>query len=213
MRLALAFCLTALPALAESPALPAPRDAALAQALQDQGLQTALTYAASADVAKPEPPPPPEAPRLPGGQVSAFWVLGLAGVALALWLRFGGKGVLTRRAPQEGVTVEAPAHWQLDRSLTPAALIDQIAAMEDKTAALVRLLRHCLLRAAEDSRTRLARADTEREAFARLPGERPGLRLILQAAELAHYGGRPVSAAGLAEALEQGRAILGGGHG
>lgn len=207
----------AAPARAETapldpPMTPAGQD--LAQRLDGQGIATGLTYAASAEnIARPKPPPPPDAPRLPGGRVSAFWVLGILAVALALWVRFGGAGILTRRAPQEGASVEPPDHWQIDRHLPAAALIDQIAAMQDRSAALVQLLRHCLLQAAEESRTRLARADTEREAFARLPGERPALALILHAAELAHYGGRPVGDAAFAEALSAGRDLLGARHG
>ncbi len=211
MRAAAVLLLLTLPALAENAPLEVPRGPeaqALAGQLKARGIATEMTYAVSAEnIAKPKPPPP-QSFHLPGRGVSAWWVLGLVALALMLWLRFGGAGILTRRAPQEGVTVTAPEHWQVERDLAPQSLLAQIEAMADRRAALVRLLRHCLLKAAEQSRTRLARADTERDAFARLPGEKSALRLILQAAELAHYGGREVSEAGFAEALAAGRQVL-----
>lgn len=187
---------------------------ALAQTLQREGIAHELTYAASAlDIAKPKPVPPPAEARSTGGDASVFWVLGAVAVALLVWLRFGGAGVLTRRAPGEGTAPQVPAHWQVEADVAPASLLDQIAAMEDRSAALVRLLRHCLLKSAQATGTRLARSDTEREAFARLPGDKSALQVILQAAELAHYGGRPVSDAGFAAALAAGRGLLGGAHG
>ncbi|NBZ86614.1 hypothetical protein [Stagnihabitans tardus] len=217
MRAPLILWLLAVPALAENAPLPPPRGPegeAIAAQMEAQGIDSRMTYAGSAEnIAKPKPPPPPDAPRIAGGGASAYWVLGLLAVALILILRFGGAGVLTRRKPEEGAPVTAPEHWQVERDIAPSSLLEQIANMTDRKAALVRLLRHCLLKAAEDSRTRLARADTEREAFSRLPGEKPQLRLILQAAELAHYGGRPVSDAGFSAALDAGRRILGGAHG
>ena len=213
----LSFPVLSLPVLAENAPILAPRGPgaeALAAEMGSRGIDSQMTYAASAEnIAKPKPAPPPDAPRLGGAGVSAYWVLGLLAVALILILRFGGAGVLTRRKPEEGAPVTAPEHWQVERDIAPASLLEQIADMTDRKAALVRLLRHCLLKAAEDTRTRLARADTEREAFSRLPGDRSALSVILQAAELAHYGGRPVSDAGFAEALQAGRRILGGAHG
>ena len=217
MRAAAVLLALTLPALAENAPLPPPQGPegqALSRTLQAEGIATDLTYAASAtDIAKPKPPPPIDQPRLPVGNVSAFWVLGALAVALALWLRFGGAGILTRRAPTEGTTPQVPAHWQVEGDIAPASLLEQIAAMEDRSAALVRLLRHCLLKSAEVTRTRLARSDTEREAFARLPGDKTALAVILQAAELAHYGGRPVSDAGFDAALAAGRGLLRGAHG
>ncbi|WP_151719145.1 hypothetical protein [Gemmobacter serpentinus] len=138
-------------------------------------------------------------------------VLGL----LLLWLRFGGAGMLMARAPEaERKPTAAPDAWNIsieDQAGDPRSLIDQIAAMSDRSAALVRLLRHCLLTAASETDTRLLRADTERIAYRRLPGtwrQAPALAEILRRAELAHYGGQPVSEPGFAATLEMGRAIL-----
>lgn len=190
-----------------------PGSAALAQELAARGIDTEMTYAASArDIERPRPAAPQQEARMTGAGASTWWVLGGLALALALWLRFGGAGLLVRRAPEEGGKIRPPDHWQVE-TLAPASLLDEIAAMEDRTAALVRLLRHCLLRAAEETRTRLARSDTERQAFRRLPAAPPGLGQILQTAELAHYGGRPVSPQGFAEALQLARGLLGSSHG
>lgn len=199
--------------LAMAEEVPPPRlpgGEALAARMAEAGIDSALTYAVSAELAAPAPIPPPEAPRPARPGLSAWWVLALVALGLVLWLRFGGTGMLARRAPQEG-TLPARPDWQVETAAAPA-LLDQIAAMEDRSAALVRLLRHCLLRVAETSGTRLARSDTEREAFARLPRSE-GLALILQAAELAHYGGRPVGEAEFQDALLAGRSLLGLRHG
>ena len=149
MRAAAVLLLLTLPALAENAPLEVPRGPeaqALAGQLKARGIATEMTYAVSAEnIAKPKPPPP-QSFHLPGRGVSAWWVLGLVALALMLWLRFGGAGILTRRAPQEGVTVTAPEHWQVERDLAPQSLLAQIEAMADRRAALVRLLRHCLLK-------------------------------------------------------------------
>ncbi|MFU1476227.1 hypothetical protein ACM25N_00325 [Roseovarius sp. C7] len=135
---------------------------------------------------------------------------------LLLWLRFGGTGTLLTRAPKDsdgrGKTV--PAAWKIDAdeaATDQQSLMDQLRAMPDRRAALVRLLRHALLAAGTACDTRFARSDTEREAFARLPGGwryRATLAELLKAAELAHYGGRDVSEEGFEAALAQGAAIL-----
>lgn len=196
-------------------ALDPPRSAGaetLRSTLQAEGIRTDLTYAASAEgIAKPPPPPPPEGVRQPL-PIASWWILGGLVVALALWLRFGGAGMLARRAPSDPAAPTVPQSWEIEAPQAPASLLAQIEAMPDRSAALVRLLRHCLLQSARDSRTQLARSDTEREALARLPGERPALRLILRAAELAHYGGRPVSDADFHAALGAGRRIIEGAH-
>lgn len=137
---------------------------------------------------------------------------------LLAWLRFGGTGAVLRRAPKElKQQPVAPVGWQMgaqDRQLSGQGLLDQLAAMRDRRVALIRLLRHVLLAAARDSATQFARADTEREAFARLPAELPhraALAEILHQVELVHYGGREVSEAGFEQALTlAGRFLLTG---
>ena len=158
---------------------------------------------------------PRDMPQIRGG-TGVFIVIALVAVMLFLWLRFGGTGALLSAAPKEtdGATT-APEAWKIgadEAAMDGLSLLDQIRAMPDRRAALVRLLRHALLAAGSDSQTRFARSDTEREAFARLPSSwrhRQILGLLLRAAELAHYGGRAVSEDAFEKALEQGALILG----
>lgn len=157
---------------------------------------------------------PREMPQLRGG-TGVFIVIALIVVMLLLWLRFGGTGALLSAAPKEadGATT-APEAWKIgadEAAMDSLSLLDQIRAMPDRRAALVRLLRHALLAAGSDSQTRFARSDTEREAFARLPASwrhRQLLGLLLKATELAHYGGRTVSEDAFEQALDQGAMIL-----
>jgi len=134
---------------------------------------------------------------------------------LFLWLKFGGSGVLLARDPSDSKQKNsAPDSWKISNSeinLDADSRLNQIAAMPDRGAAMVLLLRYCLLAAAQTTSTRFARSDTERSAFGRLPGHWPhlgGLESVLQQAELAHYGGRPVSDGVFDKVLETGRDIL-----
>ena len=208
---------------AEAPRSDAGRAVATDAAGQD--IDTDMIYATRADgtglpgpqVAAPRPDPTFRAPL--GGQSTVIVLVVLFGAVL-LWLRFGGTGMLLRRAPlQDRPDPEAPSDWQKDLQITAepgGSVLDMIAAMPDRRAALVALLRHCLMRSASDSATRFARADTERQAFLRLPlhvSRRDGLQRILQAAELAHYGGRIVDDSAFAAAMTEGRAIFAGTRG
>ncbi|GAB1363078.1 hypothetical protein MASR1M32_23140 [Rhodobacter sp.] len=205
------------------------------ETLANDGSTTAMTYVTElkgdlaegrTEIARPEtrPAPEPEPITFVGnGSVSTVVIVLVLVAALLLWLRFGGAGMLLARAPAEQKKpVVAPEAWNItndDQTGDPRSLIDQIAGMPDRAAALVRLLRHCLLTAAGETDTRLARADTERTAYRRLP---PGwraagpLQQILGRAELAHYGGRPISDEDFAATLDLGRGILlrkAGAHG
>lgn len=207
----------------------------VATMLWQDGDETSMTYVTElkgdlsdgrTEIAKPEVRPLPEprsTPVIGGGSVSTVVIVLVLVAALLLWLRFGGAGMLMARPPvEQKKPVAAPDAWNItndEQTGDPRSLIDQIAAMPDRAAALVRLLRHCLLTAAGETETRLARADTERAAYRRLPqGWRAAgpLRQILGQAELAHYGGRPVSETDFAATLELGRGILirkaGGAH-
>jgi len=194
--------------------------------LARDGVATAMTYVTRmtgdladgrTEVMPAEQRPQDPAPFVPRpGSMSTVLVVLLLVAALLLWLRFGGAGMLMARAPkaQKKPPAVAPDAWNIsaeDRAGDPRSLLDQIAAMPDRAAALVRLLRHCLLTAATETDTRLARADTERTALRRLPGTwraQPALRDILTRAELAHYGGRPVDEAEFSATLDLGRSIL-----
>ena len=148
-----------------------------------------------------------------GALFAALLVIGL----LFLWLKFGGSGALLAREPREETTKDAvPHNWRITRDdldQDTRSLMARIAAMTDRTEALVYLLRYSLLAGAQATEVRLARSDTERSAMARLPRtwpHRDALSTLLVKAELAHYGGRPVSDSDFERAMEIGRTILRG---
>jgi hypothetical protein len=220
-----------LPAAAEKPAVitetatppQGTRSAEVAAAEWRDGIATEMTYATKVegDLAEgrtvpQEPIREPSSATLPSPSGMSAWVVLLLVLGvLILWLRFGGAGMLLARAPTaQKPPAVAPDAWNItaaDQTGDPRRLLDDISAMPDRAAALVRLLRHCLLTAATETDTRLARADTERTACRRLPAgwrAAAALQTILTRAELAHYGGRVVSDAEFALALDQGRDIL-----
>lgn len=169
------------------------------------GVQTDAIYAAKvtgelSPDGKFVPPKATANPRLRvpmlEGNISMIVVMAVLLGGLALWLRYGGAGVL-RRGPRE-ITAkpEAPEAWRMAEGAPlpeGEALLTLVRGMADRRAALVLLLRASLLRAAELSDTRFARSDTEREAFRRLPSGWERVKSLLQEAEWAHYGGREVS--------------------
>ncbi|QYX55716.1 hypothetical protein K1T73_11540 [Roseovarius sp. SCSIO 43702] len=204
-----------------------PRDGAedYLSAARDSRVETELRYAdrIDPDLLTDENPeiepaaPPRSAPslRIEGG-FGVFLMIALVTILLFLWLRFGGSGALLSATPRESDGAqEAPEAWKIgsdETAMDGRSLLDRIRAMPDRREALVHLLRHALLAAGDEAQVRFARSDTEREAFARLPEgwrHRDLLRLLLRAAELAHYGGRPVSEEAFENALQQGAAILG----
>ncbi len=135
-------------------------------------------------------------------------------VGLFIWLKFGGSGTLLSREPREMKPTTAPEHWKLgqeDVDVDGRVLISRLREMTDRKEALIQLLRHALLAGGENCATRFARADTEREAFARLPKSwehSAALAAILRTTELAHYGGRDVTDGMFDSALAQGEVIL-----
>ncbi|NBD30281.1 MAG: hypothetical protein GVY31_09630 [Alphaproteobacteria bacterium] len=161
------------------------------------------------------PRPLRDAPALDLGGMGVFLVILVLVAALFLWLKFGGSGALLRREPDDEQVARAPADWDMGADHDagdPRGLLDRIAAMEDRSAALVLLLRHCLLAAAGQTETRFARSDTERLAFRRLPRSWQShdlLGALLRKTELVHYGGRPVTESDFQGSLEIGRRILG----
>ena len=143
--------------------------------------------------------------------------VGLVIGALFLWLKFGGGGTLLAREPRDDARRKhaTPDAWKMgDEAIKDAdGLLAQIAQMTDRTAAMVLLLRHCLLAAARATDARFARSDTERGAFGRLPANwihRTRLETMLQHTELAHYGGRDVAQDRFDDALDAARRILNG---
>ncbi|MDO3431769.1 hypothetical protein QWJ46_03635 [Rhizobium sp. CBN3] len=197
------------------------------------GLRCKLVYGDASDQAKAasgttssqgKPPlrTPSSFPRQPvisGGPLAVAVVLvGLAAV-IGLWMRFGNGGVLLSSAPRDiKQRQEAPQNWRTGADVVeekPSDFLQRIAAMADRRQALVLLLRHCLLHAADITDTRLSRADTERAVFARLPKTMPGrdrLASFLTAVELVHYGGRTVAENHFGVLLATGRDLLAAGR-
>lgn len=191
------------------------------------GSRSGMTYAdgLSGDLASGYKAPPkrqeePSELNLPiwgGSGGGVYLALALCVGALLIWLRFGGAGNLLKARPKVDQRPEpqaAPEAWAIhadDLAMGPEALIRRLLALPDRGQAAAGLLRHSLLAAANETQIRLARSDTERQAFDRLPRDwrqYGGLKTLSQLAELAHYGGRPVSDEVIEQLAQIARAIL-----
>lgn len=201
-----------------------------AQCLQN-GLRCGLVYGDASEKAEPaskttfSSPPrrrPLTIPREPVISGPAAVVIVFVGLVLlvALWLRFGNGGVLLSSAPRDikRRQGEAPESWRTSAAEIEEGsndFLDRIAAMADRKQALVLLLRHCLLHAADITGTRLFRSDTERAVFARLPANMPDrdrLENMLTAVELVHYGGRTFAENHFGVLLSTARGLLSTGR-
>ncbi|PDS81257.1 hypothetical protein [Rhizobium sp. L43] len=157
-------------------------------------------------------------PVVSGPLAVAAVLVGLI-VVIGLWIRFGNGGVLLSSAPRDVKRQgEAPESWRTSAAEAeekPSDFLQRIAAMADRRQALVLLLRHCLLHAADITGTRLFRSDTERAVFARLPRdmpERERLENFLTAVELVHYGGRTLAESHFGVLLTTARGLLSSGR-
>lgn len=196
---------------------------------QQNGLRCTLVYGdASAKVepasnttkSSPQRKPlmSPREPVVNGPLAVAIVLVGLI-VVIGLWIRFGNGGVLLSSAPRDIKRQgEAPESWRTSAAEAeeqPSDFLQRIAAMADRRQALVLLLRHCLLHAADMTGTRLFRSDTERAVFARLPSnmpERDKLENFLTAVELVHYGGRTLAESHFGVLLTTARGLLSSGR-
>ncbi|AHF87818.1 hypothetical protein RLEG3_06020 (plasmid) [Rhizobium leguminosarum bv. trifolii WSM1689] len=157
-------------------------------------------------------------PVISGPLAVAIVLVGLI-VVIGLWIGFGNGGVLLSSAPREMKRQgEAPQSWRTSAAEAeerPGDFLQRIAAMADRRQALVLLLRHCLLHAADVTGTRLFRSDTERAVFARLPENMPDrdrLENFLTAVELVHYGGRTLAEGHFGTLLTTARGLLSSGR-
>lgn len=204
-----------------------PDTGAIDDLARQTGSRAKLTYADRIDgdlssgfKAEPAAKETPQAsflPRFGGGGAGVYLVVALFIAALLVWLRYGGAGNLLRARPkpdQKPALQAAPEGWAIhaeDLAQGPEALIRRLLALPDRGQAAAGLLRHSLLAAARETQVRLARADTERQAFDRLPArwrQYDGLKTLSKMAELAHYGGRPVSDEAFDQLARIARAIL-----
>ena len=185
--------------------------------------QTQATYATDVQggrltVDSRAPRAAPTLPRGPvlDGNIAMLVVVGGLALMLFLWLRFGGGGLFARTPAGAEAPRVTPEGWDAPAETPGGDLLARAAAMADRRAALVLLLRACLLQAAAVTGTRLARSDTERRVLARLPRSFTALDPLadlLRRTELAHYGGRDVSDADFTASLGAARVLLGAAHG
>ncbi|MES2436000.1 MAG: hypothetical protein V4586_19475 [Pseudomonadota bacterium] len=199
----------------------APRDAmgqSRADALSDAGLQAQIIYLQKFDGGIEQKDPPkataekPTAPLI-SGPMAMVLVFGVLIAALGLWVYVSGGALWAPdTAGDTSKAVQAPKGWgESEADLLENRSLAQIAQMADRRAAVVRLLRLCLLHAAEATKTGFKRSDTERDAFGRVPLNWSGsgyLKRLLITAELAHYGGRSVDEATFQALIEGARGIL-----
>jgi hypothetical protein len=191
------------------------------------GVRCTLVYGGGAEKAEvaPDTTSPPARPFTPpepavDGPVAVVLVLVGLAVVIGLAMYFGNGGVLLSSAPREigKRQGEAPESWRLSDGKAqerPSDVLQRIAGMADRRQALVLLLRHCLLHAADVTGTRLFRSDTERAVFARLPQtmpERERLEHLLAEAELVHYGGRTLAESRFDALLASARGLLSTGR-
>lgn len=199
----------------------APRDAMgqkRADALSAVGLQAQIVYLQKFNGSIEQKDPPkvtaekPVAPLL-SGPMAMVLVVGALIAALGLWVYAAGGALWApETAGDASEAVQAPKGWgESEADLLENRSLAQIAQMADRRAAVVRLLRLCLLHAAETTKTGFKRSDTERDAFGRVPLSWSGsgyLKRLLIVAELAHYGGRSVDEATFQTLIEGARGVL-----
>lgn len=152
-----------------------------------------------------------------GLDFNLVWALVASVVLLGLFLKFGSSGNLFSRDHSKKPTPTKPAQgWGLvAEQVPPSTLLGQIRTMENRREALILLLRHSLLSAADATDVRFSRVDTERDALRRLPKKWPHfseLDFILRETEWVHYGGRSIEDDIFTRCLEAGEKILGKGR-
>lgn len=148
-----------------------------------------------------------------GSGMGVIAVMFIIAMLLFLFLKFGGAGGLFQADPN---AVKKPRKrakaWGLTAAdQTAGDILAQIRAMKSRREALILLLRHCLLTAADETDVFFLRADTEREALARLPNNWrrfSQLESLLRRTELVHYGGREITDTDFDDALKSGAQIL-----
>ena len=171
------------------------------------------------DLLTGERPAAPDIPRTSprlrfGGEgLGTFWIVLLVVALLFIFLKFGAGGMLLSADPAAPRKPRKRAKaWGLTAADQSANdIMSQVRAMASRREALILLLRHCLLQAADETETTFKRADTEREALSRLPAKwrrYTELQSILYHSELVHYGGREIDDTAYETALGHGARIL-----
>lgn len=147
------------------------------------------------------------------GGFGTFAVVIVIAALLFIFIKFGAGGMLLQRDPSAPNKPRKRARaWGLtaqDQSVSD--IMTQIRGMASRRDALILLLRHCLLQAADETETNFRRADTEREALSRLPKtwrRHKQLHALMFQTELVHYGGRDIDDDAYEKALGHGAQIL-----
>lgn len=145
-------------------------------------------------------PPEPETEERGGDGGKVDLLVSLVAAALLagvifLIVKFGGASAISfsDRSDKRLTRVKRPDDPVED--LAPLTDLQQISAIGDRRAALIHLMRGALARAAETNHLALQRSWTARDALRRLPRNwphLPALSDLTRAAELTHFGGRPV---------------------
>ena len=149
-----------------------------------------------------------------GSSLSVIIIALIIGGLLFVFLKYGGAGALFQADPnaQKKPKKKRAKAWGLTASEESAGdILAKIRAMASRREALILLLRHCLLQAADETDVFFLRADTEREAFSRLPNNWrriTQLKNLLHRTELVHYGGRDIADPEFETALTFGAQIL-----
>jgi hypothetical protein len=148
-----------------------------------------------------------------GGNYGTLLVIVVVVALLFIFLKFGAGGMLLRADPSAPKKPRKRAKaWGLTAAEKSAGdIMAQVRAFASRREALIFLLRHCLLQAADETQTNFLRVDTEREALARLPESwrrYHQLHALMFQTELVHYGGRDIADDAFEAVLNHGAQIL-----
>jgi hypothetical protein len=148
-----------------------------------------------------------------GGNYGAPLIIVLVAALLFIFLKFGAGGMLLRADPSGAKKPRKRTKaWGMTAADKSAGdIMAQVRAFASRREALIFLLRHCLLQAADETQTNFLRADTEREALARLPESWRRfnqLHALMSQTELVHYGGRDIADDAFEAVLNHGAQIL-----
>jgi hypothetical protein len=189
-----------------------------ASALAASGVQAQIGYLPKLAVVPEQKAPAKQPDRVPQRPVNnSIWlsvtVIAAVAAVLVFWAAFSGGALFAPNVDaKERKPATVPQGWAHSaRDLGGQNSLLEIGRIADRRAALVRLLRLCLLRGAEATDTAFRKSDTEREALRRLPETWSGtgyLQTLLRATELAHYGGRSVQETEFQQLLADAAALL-----
>ena len=161
--------------------------------------------------------PEVEYTQIPAGDGAGNTLIAIMAVfaLVAAFILATGSGTLLARDPAARPPRKRNTAWGLTSDEEETGdILARVRAMPSRRDALILLLRHCLLRAADESEATILRGDTEREVYARLPDTWHAmvpLGQLLHQTELVHYGGRTIADETFETLLSDAGRILNGG--